>query len=154
MTPAVLAARRANIHFRIIEFDPGTGRQSAEAAGSALGVSPDMIFKTLVVKLDGTRLVMALVPMTAELDLQALATLAGAKRAVLARPEEAERSTGYAVGGISPLGRRRNLDTYLDSAVMNLTRVYVSAGRKGLELELAPKDLVAASGARVGAIAH
>jgi Cys-tRNA(Pro)/Cys-tRNA(Cys) deacylase len=154
MTPAIEAARRANIEHRVIEFESDTNRAYGEEAAAALGVAPQLIYKTLVTKLDGRRLAVALVPVTSELNLKALAALAGAKRAEMATPREAERVTGYVVGGISPFGQRRQLNTYIDCGVATLERVYVSAGRRGLELELTPKDLVAGCGALMGEIAR
>jgi Cys-tRNA(Pro)/Cys-tRNA(Cys) deacylase len=154
MTPAIEVARRANIEHRIIEFDSDSDRPYGEVAAAALGVAPELIYKTLVAKLDGKRLVIALVPVSSELNLKALASLAGAKRAEMATPAEAERSTGYVVGGISPFGQRRQLDTYVDARVTSLQRVYVSAGRRGLELELTPNGLVKGCGAYLGEIAR
>jgi Cys-tRNA(Pro)/Cys-tRNA(Cys) deacylase len=107
-----------------------------------LGLDPSRVLKTLVVALDGRRLAVALVPVERELDLKALAAAAGAKRAALAEAAEAERATGYVVGGISPLGQRRRLPTFVDSSAPVDGHVYVSAGRRGLELELALGDLV------------
>src|SRR5215470_1965005 len=103
MTPAIEAARRTNIKHRVIEFESQTEHGYAEEAATALGVAPDAVYKTLVAKLDGKQLVIALVPATRELNLKALAALAKAKRAEMATPLEAERCTGYLVGGISPL---------------------------------------------------
>lgn len=154
MTPAIEAVRRAGIPYRVIELDFDGDRSDGAAAATALGVPAETVCKTLVVKLDGRRLAIALVPVCAQLDLTALATLAGAKRAEMATPREAERATGYAVGGISPLGQRRALDTYADAAIAKLPTVYVSAGRRGLELELAGADLFACCEARAGAIAR
>lgn len=154
MTPAVEAARRAKIKHRVIEFESETEYGYAEEAAVALSVAPDAVYKTLVAKLDGKQFVIALVPATRELNLKALAALANAKRAEMATPLEAERCTGYLVGGISPLGQRRTLRTYIDSSVSTLAAVYISGGRRGLELELAPADLVAACGASVGQIAR
>ena len=154
MTPAIAAARRAKIVHRVIEFqcasdsDRGYGLEAA----AALGVAPEMVYKTLVAKLDRKQLVVALVPVTSELNLKALAGLAAAKRSEMAPPQEAERSSGYVVGGISPLGQRKALDTYIDSAVSKLSKVYVSGGRRGLELELTPDDLIGACKARLGEI--
>ena len=156
MTPAIAAARRARIKHQVIEFqcasesDRGYGVEAA----AALGVAPEMVYKTLVAKLDGKHLVVALVPVTCELNLKALATLAYAKRAEMASPQEAERSSGYVVGGISPLGQRKALSTFIDSAVSKLSKVYVSGGRRGLELELAPDSLIAVCKAQVGEIAR
>ena len=154
MTPAIDAARRANIRHRVIEYESGVTRDYGLEAAVAVGVPAQMVYKTLVAKLDGKRLVVALVPVSSELDLKALATLAEAKRAEMATPQDAERATGYVVGGISPLGQRRRLETYIDSAVSKLSNVYVSGGRRGLEIELAPGDLVACCAARLGSIAR
>lgn len=154
MTPAVRAAREAGIQFRLVEFEPGDGESYGAQAAASLGVPSETVFKTLVAKLDERRLVVALVPVASELDLKALAQLAGAKRAAMATPKEAERSTGYVLGGISPLGQRRRLDTYVDSSVTKLHKVYVSGGRRGLELELAPGDLIRACDGRVGVISR
>jgi len=154
MTPAVEAARRARLAHRVIEFECRSARGYGEEAATALGVPPERVFKTLVAKLDGQRLVVALVPVTSELDLKALAALGGAKRAEMAPPREAERATGYLLGGISPLGQRRALPTYADESIASAEHVYVSGGRRGLELELAPRDLVASCEAVVGRIAR
>ncbi|HTO44687.1 MAG TPA: aminoacyl-tRNA deacylase, partial [Burkholderiales bacterium] len=134
--------------------ESAVSREYGLEAAAAVGVPAGMVYKTLVAKLDAKRLAVALVPVSSELDLKALATLAEAKRAEMATPQEAERATGYVVGSISPLGQRRRLETYIDSAVMKLTNVYVSAGRRGLEIELAPGDLVACCQARLGSIAR
>lgn len=154
MTPAIEAARRAGLDHRVIEFECQSVRGYGEEAAAALGVGPELVYKTLVAKLDGKRLVVALVPVNAELNLKALATLAGAKRAEMAPPREAERATGYLLGGISPLGQRRALPTFADESIASAERVYVSGGRRGLELELAPHDLIASCGAVLGRIAR
>lgn len=154
MTPAVRAGREAGIPFKLVEFEAEAGESYGARAAAALGLPPEHVFKTLIAKLDGRQLVVALVPVASELDLKALADLAGAKRAAMATPEEAERSTGYVLGGISPLGQRRRLATYLDSSVTQLATVYVSGGRRGLELGLAPSDLIDVCNGRLGAIAR
>jgi Cys-tRNA(Pro)/Cys-tRNA(Cys) deacylase len=153
MTPAIRAARSAKIPVELLEYEAGHEAYGLQAA-AALGLSPDHVFKTLLVKLDGRQLAVALVPVSRELDLKALAELAGAKRAAMADPQEAERSSGYVVGGISPLGQKRRLDTYLDSSLAALPKVYVSGGRRGLQIGLSPDDLVRACGGRTGAIAR
>jgi Cys-tRNA(Pro)/Cys-tRNA(Cys) deacylase len=119
----------------------------------ALGLDPDTVGKTLVAVLDDGRHVLAVVPVSATLDLKALARVAGSKRAVMAEPHEAERLTGSVVGGISPLGSRRPLPVYVDELLTVDGEVHVSGGRRGLELSLAPADLVRAAGAVVGPIA-
>jgi Cys-tRNA(Pro)/Cys-tRNA(Cys) deacylase len=131
------------------------GRRPAwgEDAASALGVDPARIHKTLIAAVDG-RLAVAIVPVAAELDLKALAGALGGRRAAMAEPAEAERATGYVRGGISPLGQRRRLPTVLDAAALDHPTVLVSAGRRGLQVELAPDDLVRLAGAVVAPIAR
>jgi Cys-tRNA(Pro)/Cys-tRNA(Cys) deacylase len=116
----------------------------AEAA-AALGVDPACVFKTLLASVDG-RLTVAVVPVDARLDLKALAAATGGKRAEMADPAAAERATGYVVGGISPLGQRRRLPTVVDSSATSLPTVLVSGGRRGLDVELAPADLLRLTG--------
>ena len=148
MTPAVVAARRAGIAFELHEYehDPAAASYGLEAA-ERLGVEPERVFKTLVVAQDGA-LSVAIVPVAAQLDLRALG-----KRAALAERTDAERATGYVLGGISPLGQRRRLPAVVDESALGFETVCVSAGRRGLELELAPVDLVRLTGARVARIA-
>jgi Cys-tRNA(Pro)/Cys-tRNA(Cys) deacylase len=152
-TPATALLRRQKVTHRIHEYphDPRAGSYGAEAA-AALGIDPAHCFKTLVAEVDGA-LVVAVVPVTGALDLKALAGAVGGKRAVLAEPTSAERTTGYVRGGISPLGQRKRLPTVVDSSAVALPTVYVSAGRRGLEVELAPADLVRLTDATVAAIA-
>ncbi|TNH30440.1 Cys-tRNA(Pro) deacylase [Micromonospora orduensis] len=114
---------------------------------AALGVAPERVFKSLVTEVDGA-LTVAVVPVTGELDLKALAAAVGGKRAALADRTVAERATGYVRGGISPLGQRRRLPTVLDDSALDLPTIYVSAGRRGLQLELSAADLVALTAAR------
>jgi Cys-tRNA(Pro)/Cys-tRNA(Cys) deacylase len=148
-TPATVAAERAGISFTVHEYahDPKAPSYGLEAA-EQLGVDPARVFKTLVADVDGT-LTVAIVPVAAQLDLKALG-----KRAALADTRVAERTTGYVAGGISPLGQRRRLPTVLDDSALAFETIHVSAGRRGLELELAPNDLVALTGARVAPIAR
>jgi Cys-tRNA(Pro)/Cys-tRNA(Cys) deacylase len=152
-TPAIALLRRQKVTHRIHEYphDPRSGSYGAEAA-AALGIDPAHCFKTLVAEVDGA-LVVAVVPVTGALDLKALAGAVGGKRAVMAEPTSAERTTGYVRGGISPLGQRKRLPTVVDSSAVALPTVYVSAGRRGLEVELAPADLVRLTDATVAAIA-
>ena len=155
MTPGVDAARAAGITFELAryEHDPRAEAYGLEAA-DALGVPPARMFKTLVAKLDDDRLATAIVPVDRQLDLKALARTLGARRAAMAPPDEAERATGYVVGGISPLGQKRRLATVLDESANEHETVYVSAGRRGLEIVLAPSDLAALTDATVGPIAR
>lgn len=143
-TPAIAAASRAGIPFSVHEYehDPRTASYGLEAA-EKLRLDTARVFKTLVVDVDGT-LTVAVVPVQAELDLRALG-----KRVRMAGAVVAQRATGYVVGGISPLGQRRPLTTVVDESALLYETVHVSAGRRGLELELAPADLVALTGARV-----
>jgi Cys-tRNA(Pro)/Cys-tRNA(Cys) deacylase len=147
-----LVAKRKIAH-RVHEYahDPKASSYGAEAA-DALGVEPARVFKTLVAEVDGV-LTVAVVPVTGSVDLKALAAAAGGKRATMADPAAAERATGYVRGGISPLGQRKRLRTVVDASVSDWKTVYFSAGRRGLELELAPADLVALSGATTAPIA-
>jgi Cys-tRNA(Pro)/Cys-tRNA(Cys) deacylase len=155
MTPAIRAVERAGVPFEVLayEHDPRARAYGPEAA-AALGLPARAVFKTLVARVTGPGLVVALVPVDQELDLKALAGALGAKRAEMARPEEAERATGYVVGGISPLGQRRALPTVVDASATGLARVYVSAGRRGLELALRPADLIALCRATTAPIAR
>ncbi len=142
MTPAVVLLRQRKIPHRVVDYDhdPGTSSYGDEAA-EALGLDPAVVFKTLMADVDGT-MVVAVVPVTGSLDLKGLARAAGGKKASMADPGKAERSSGYVLGGISPLGQRKRLATYLDDSALTLDELYVSAGRRGLEIALAPIDLI------------
>ncbi|MPY52910.1 Cys-tRNA(Pro) deacylase [Streptomyces acidicola] len=141
-TPATVALTTAGVDFTVhsYEHDPSHPSYGEEAA-EAMGVSPDRVFKTLVADVDGT-LVVAVVPVAGSLDLKALASAVGGKRAAMADPTLAERTTGYVRGGISPLGQRRRLRTVLDASAAAHATICVSAGRRGLEVELSPQDLL------------
>ncbi|TDC54702.1 Cys-tRNA(Pro) deacylase [Actinomadura sp. KC345] len=153
-TPATVAATEAKIDFTLHAYEADPDAESyGEAAADALGVPRGRLFKTLLAEVDG-RLTVGVVPVSASLDLKALAAAAGGKRARMADPRDAERATGYVVGGISPLGQRRALPAVIDASVSALATVYVSAGRRGLQIELAPADLVRLTGARLAAIAR
>jgi Cys-tRNA(Pro)/Cys-tRNA(Cys) deacylase len=122
-----------------------------EAAVAALGADPRRVFKTLVTRVDGA-LTVAVVPVSTTVDLKALAAAAGGRKAVMADPADAERATGYVRGGISPLGQRKSLPTVVDESALGFPTVMVSAGRRGLQVELAAADLVRLTGARTAAI--
>jgi Cys-tRNA(Pro)/Cys-tRNA(Cys) deacylase len=141
-TPATVALTKANVPFtpRSYEHDPAAASYGLEAA-AALGASPERVFKTLLADVDG-RLVVGVVPVSGTLDLKALAAAAGGKRAAMADPAQAERVTGYVVGGISPLGQRKALPTVVDASALDHATILVSGGRRGLDIELAPADLV------------
>jgi Cys-tRNA(Pro)/Cys-tRNA(Cys) deacylase len=152
-TPAVAALERAGVPFtqHPYEHDPRHPSYGLEAA-EALGLDPQQVLKTLLAQV-GDRLAVAVLPVSASLDLKALAAALGAKRASLARPQDAERATGYVVGGISPLGQRTRLATVVDESAARLEVVYVSGGRRGLDVGLAPADLVRLTGATLAPIA-
>ncbi len=152
-TPALLALQAARVEHRVREYthDPASGLSYGMEAAQALGVEPARVLKTLVAEVDG-RLVVAVVPVTGELDLKALAAAVGGKRATMAEPAAAERATGYVVGGISPLGQRKRLTAVVDSSALDHATVLVSAGRRGMDVELAPADLLALTGATTARI--
>jgi len=161
-TRAIAAARAAGVAVTVHEYEPPVGgagghdRRPAWGAdaAAALGVDPRRVFKTLVAAVDGGRLVLGIVPVAGELDLRALAAAAAGRRAVMATPAEAERATGYVTGGISPLGIRRPLPAVLDESARDWPTVHVSAGRRGLQLEIEPGDLVRLTAAGVAPIAR
>lgn len=159
-TPATVALAKAGVdvtlhtyhHERASRRPRGTsglrGRAKAEQptsygeeAAAALGVDPARVFKTLVTSVDGA-LTVAIVPVAGQLDLKALARAVGGSKAVMADVAAAERATGYVAGGISPIGQKRRHPTVLDASALSFPTVYVSAGRRGLELEIAPQDLI------------
>jgi Cys-tRNA(Pro)/Cys-tRNA(Cys) deacylase len=152
-TKALAALEAAGVVHRVhdIPADPGE-HGYAKAAAAHLGVEPERVFKTLVALADGHGVV-AVVPASAKLSLKALASAAGAKRAEMAEPAVAERLTGYVVGGISPIGQKRTLGTFIDDSVMLFDTVFVSAGRRGADIEIAPDDLVALTGATLAVLA-
>jgi len=153
-TPATLALTRAGVAFTPLayEHDPRATAYGLEAA-EKLGLDADRVFKTLLADVDGA-LVVGIVPVAMQLDLKALAAALGGKRAAMADPRVAERRTGYVVGGISPIGQKTALPTVLDESAIVCETIYVSGGRRGLDLELAPDDLVAVTGARYAPIAR
>lgn len=140
-TPAITALTRAGVAHTIhpYEHDPAAASYGLEAA-EALGLPPQQVFKTLLAQAD-QRLVVGIVPVTGTLDLKALAAAVGAKKATMADPALAERTTGYVVGGISPLGQKNQLTSVLDESAFDHEVVYVSGGRRGLDVGLSPDDL-------------
>jgi Cys-tRNA(Pro)/Cys-tRNA(Cys) deacylase len=153
-TPAVAALVGAGIEHTLHAYahDPANDVGYGLEAAAALGVDPEQVFKTLCAYVDG-RLSTGIVPVTGMLDLKALAATLGGKRAEMAPPADAERSSGYVVGGISPIGQRKPLPTALDETAELFDTVYVSGGRRGLDIGLSPSDLVRITGAVVGPIA-
>ena len=152
-TPATALLSKLGIAHSVLAYphDPRHGSYGAEAA-QALGVAPEQVFKTLVAEVDG-ELTIGVVPVAGQLDLKALAAAAGGKKASMAAAAQAQRATGYVTGGISPLGHRRRIPVVVDSSALGFPTVYCSAGRRGLELALAPADLVRAAAAAVAPIA-
>ena len=161
-TQAIAELRRARIAHAVHEYEAqlagaasghAARRSYGLAAAAALGVDPRRMFKTLVASVDG-RLAVAIVPVAGEVDLKALADALGGRRAEMAAPSEAERATGYVIGGISPIGQKRRLPAVLDASASTFETVLVSAGRRGLQVELAPADLARITGAALAAIAR
>jgi Cys-tRNA(Pro)/Cys-tRNA(Cys) deacylase len=152
-TPAVQVLERAEVAHTLHPYDPEHPAEQGygEAAAAALGVAPERLFKTLVTRVDGV-LTVAVVPVSGTLDLKALAAAAGGRKAAMAEPADAERATGYVRGGISPLGQRKALPTVVDDSALGFDTVLVSAGRRGLQVELPPAELVRLTRARTAPI--
>ncbi|WP_405919320.1 Cys-tRNA(Pro) deacylase [Streptomyces longwoodensis] len=151
-TPATVALTAAGVDFTVHAYDHDPSHPSyGEEAAEAMGVSPERVFKTLVADVDGA-LTVAVVPVAGQLDLKALASAVRGKKAAMADPALAERTTGYVRGGISPLGQRKRLPTVLDASAGGHATICVSAGRRGLEVELSPADLAALTGATLAPI--
>lgn len=142
MTPAINLVKKHKIAHRVHAYahDSSSESYGLEAA-EKLGVTADRVFKTLVVDLDNQSLAVGVVPVSAMLNLKLFAKAAGAKKATMANPADVERSTGYVLGGVSPLGKKNRLKTVIDSSAQQYDTIYVSAGRRGLEIELNPADL-------------
>ncbi|MBB5320214.1 Cys-tRNA(Pro) deacylase [Marinobacter oulmenensis] len=143
MTPGINVAKKHKVAHTVHEYthEPGSESYGQEAADK-LGVPPERVFKTLVVMLDGRELAVGVVPVCAMLSMKGMARAAGAKKAAMATPADVERATGYILGGVSPLGQKKRLRTFIDASAAEFETVYVSAGRRGLEIELSSEDLV------------
>lgn len=155
MTPGINVAKKAKIAYRVHEYqhDPDAESYGLEASAK-LGLAPERVFKTLVVSLDGKALAVGVVPVAGMLSMKAMAKAAGAKKAEMADKAEVARSTGYVLGGVSPLGQKKRLTTIIDVSAQNFPTIYVSAGRRGLEIELAPQDLCKLTGGLFAGIAQ
>jgi Cys-tRNA(Pro)/Cys-tRNA(Cys) deacylase len=155
MTPAINAAKQARVPFHVHEYmhDPKAESYGEEAAVK-LNLPLERVFKTLVVELDGKSLAVAVVPVSGKLDMKACAAALGGKKCEMAAQKDAERSTGYVLGGISPLGQKKRLPTLIDASAQGLSTLFVSAGRRGLEIELAPDDLVKLTAARFAEVSR
>ncbi len=155
MTPAIKALEQARVPFTLHEYEHDPANTAfGEEVVERLGQDPARVFKTLVVAVEGKGLAVGIVPVAASLDLKALAAAVGGKRAAMADLGEAERATGYVAGGISPLGQRKRLPAVLDESALGWPTIFVSAGRRGLQLELPPADLARVAGARSAPIAR
>ncbi|MCL2464593.1 MAG: Cys-tRNA(Pro) deacylase [Micrococcales bacterium] len=154
-TPALVVLAAADVSRTIHTYphDPRTPAGYGREAAAALGLDPGQVFKTLVAEVDG-HLAVAVVPVAGHLDLKALATALGGKHATMAQRPDAERATGYVAGGISPLGQKAALPTAVDETAYLYNEIYVSGGRRGLDIGLAPDDLVRLTGAVVAALAR
>ncbi|MCU0279057.1 MAG: Cys-tRNA(Pro) deacylase [Candidatus Nanopelagicales bacterium] len=151
-TPAMVALTESAIPFAVHEYrhDPDDTAFGQEAA-DALGLEPERVFKTLVADVEG-QLVVACVPVSAQLSLKSLASAVGAKKAVMADAKTAEKTTGYVVGGISPIGQKKTLPTVVDASALDHSTIFVSGGRRGTDLELTPENLITATNARTAPI--
>lgn len=150
MTPGIDAARKAGISHTIHEYEhDSAGAGYGDEAAEKLGIDPARVFKTLVVLVDGKNLVVGLVPVTSMLSMKLIAKAAGGKKAVMADPQDVQRRTGYVLGGVSPLGQKTRLKTVIDASAQAFDTIYISAGRRGLEIELAPDDLAHLTGAKL-----
>ncbi|WP_045826852.1 Cys-tRNA(Pro) deacylase [Teredinibacter turnerae] len=143
MTPGINLVKKSKVTHKVhsYEHDPGAASYGLEAA-EKLSIDPRQVFKTLVVKLDGDTLAVGVVPVVEKLNMKLIAKAAGTKKAAMAEPAEVERTTGYVLGGVSPLGQKKRLKTFVDSSAKHLSTIFVSAGRRGLEIELSPRDLL------------
>lgn len=154
MTPAINAAKKAGIAYNIHEYqhDPAASSYGKEAA-EALQVEAEQIFKTLLIACSATKqLVVAIIPVSHQLNLKSVAKVFSFKKVTMADPAKAEASTGYILGGISPLGQKKRLPCVIDASVSGFKTVFVSAGRRGLEIELSPQDLIKMTQAKVAEI--
>ena len=148
MTPAIICLKKKKIPYQLHSYDhvPGCSAFGKEAAGK-LNLCTDQIFKTLVISVNPHELCVAVVPVSRQLDLKALGTLLGSKKNRMADKKDVVRATGYLIGGVSPIGQKKRLPTFIDESALKFDTVFVSAGRRGLQIELSPKDLASLAGA-------
>jgi Cys-tRNA(Pro)/Cys-tRNA(Cys) deacylase len=153
MTPAINFARKAKIKFTVHQYDHDESSHAyGEEVALKLNISRDRVFKTLIVSLENKELAVMIVPVSTQLDLKACSAVLGAKKCQLADQKDVERATGYVVGGVSPLGQKKTLRTVIDETALVHETIYVSAGRRGLQLELAPRDLSMAVHGQIASI--
>jgi Cys-tRNA(Pro)/Cys-tRNA(Cys) deacylase len=142
MTPAINTAKKNIISYHVHEYAHDAASESyGDEAAQKLGVSSERVFKTLVVSVDNKALIVAIIPVSSMLSMKLIAKAYGGKKAIMALKTDVERSTGYVLGGVSPLGQKKRLRTFIDSSAVQFTTVFVSAGKRGLEIELSPQDL-------------
>ena len=142
MTPAVNVLNKNKVSYNLHEYSHDTASESyGLEAVEKLGINANRVFKTLMVSLTNKELAVAVIPVSSKLSMKNMAKACGAKKAIMADPNEVSRVTGYVLGGVSPLGQKRALKTVIDSSAMDLTRIFISAGRRGLEIEMDPADL-------------
>jgi Cys-tRNA(Pro)/Cys-tRNA(Cys) deacylase len=149
MTPGINAAKKAGVTHKIHEYDhdPANDHYGDEAVEKT-GADPLQVFKTLVVTVDDKQMVVAVIPVAGMLSMKQVARAAGGKKAAMSDPHDVQRSTGYVLGGVSPLGQKKRLKTFIDSSAQAFDTIYVSAGRRGLEIELSPADLATLTAAQ------
>jgi Cys-tRNA(Pro)/Cys-tRNA(Cys) deacylase len=154
MTPAINTAKKKKIPYTVHQYshDPGHDSYGTEAA-ETLGIAEEKVFKTLIVQLDNGSLAVGIVPVSSMLSMKKIAKAAGAKKAAMANKGLVEKITGYVLGGVSPLGQKKRLLTILDTSAKDFSTIFVSAGRRGLEIELKPADLATLTKATFAEIA-
>jgi Cys-tRNA(Pro)/Cys-tRNA(Cys) deacylase len=153
MTPAINLLKKQNISFKLHEYQHSPNSQSyGLEAAKKIGVEPQCVFKTLVAQIDHAALVVAIIPVNSTLNLKQLAKAANTKKAHMAKPQDVLRSTGYVLGGVSPIAQKKQLQTFIDSSAGQLNSMYVSGGQRGLDIELNPNDLYVITQARWAAL--
>ena len=142
MTPAINTAKQNKVIYKVHEYQhDATAESYGDEAAQKLGIATDRVFKTLVVSIDRKALVVAVLPVSAMLSMKLIAKACSAKKATMADKADVERSTGYVLGGVSPLGQKKRLKTLIDASAQQFPTIYISAGKRGLEIELSPQDL-------------
>lgn len=153
MTPAIQTLKKAGIKYQVHQYNHDSDcRAYGEEAVEKLGLNHDQVFKTLVAELDNKQLTVAVIPVSKMLDLKALAKGVGAKKAKMADKNDVERATGYILGGVSPIGQKKRLAAMLDSSAFQFSTIFISGGRRGLDIEISPQDLTDLIGATKVAI--
>ncbi len=143
MTPAIISLKKKHIPYTIHQYDHEAGGKSyGMEAAEKLGVDPSRVYKTLVVMLDSGNLAVAILPVAEKLNMKLVAKAAGVRKAAMAKKSDAERSTGYLLGGISPIGQKKRLPTFLDRTAEKYSTIFISGGRRGVDIEIAPSDML------------